>query len=358
MKSSPTLILLLAAQCLALQLRPGCTTMAGLGTFGPRPPLMLAKKGKKKGRPPAPAPAAKSAAAAPPPAASLPPLSPLPPLTPLPPLQPTAAAPSAPSTAPVSPPSTAPVSRPVPQVPLVLAEGVDPSEAVARTAMPSSGAAERPAASSRCAAAPPEIDEALRLDRNIRVEDEPIVRLPSFDDFAKRDGARGAATPEPSSARGAAGGAERKLPLINPGKPLYQPKEEEKKSLAEKIVFQSAWVGIGTLVAIEIFINTPLFQQVLFSPPYLHPFSLFTSLHPRSIYVPSYRRIYIASRPPYLYACIPALFLHPRPICINAFPLDLHPFTPANSGQAGHPELTRRRQHRRRAQQGGQRHLR
>jgi len=66
--SSPILILLVAAQCAALQLRPGCAITAGLSTAAPLPPLMLAKKGKKKGgkdpsRPPraAPAPAARSA---------------------------------------------------------------------------------------------------------------------------------------------------------------------------------------------------------------------------------------------------------------------------------------------------------
>lgn len=260
MMSSPILILLVAAQCAALQLRPGCAITAGLSTAAPLPPLMLAKKGKKKGgkdpsRPPraAPAPAAMSSADAHP-ATSLPPLSPLPPLIPLPPVPPKA--PSAPAAIPA-----VPVGRPVPQVPLVLAEGVDPSEAVVRAAMPSSGAAERPAASTASAAAPPEDGEALRLDRNIRVDDEPILRLPSFDDFAKRDGGRGTPGPAPMSGT-AKGGAESRLPPINPGKPLYQPKEEEKKSLAERIVFQSAWIGIGTLVAIEIFINTPIFQQV------------------------------------------------------------------------------------------------
>jgi hypothetical protein len=154
----------------------------------------------------------------------------------------------------------------VPQIPLVLAVGVDPSEAVVRAAMPSSGAAERPAASSISAAAPLDGGEALRLDRSVRVDDEPIIKLPSFDDFARRDGGRGTPSPQPmassGSVGGSAGGAGSRLPPINPGKPLYQPKEEEKKSPAERVVFQAAWIGIGTLVAIEIFINTPIFQQV------------------------------------------------------------------------------------------------
>jgi len=119
------------------------------------------------------------------------------------------------------------------------------------------------------------------------VDDEPLVALPSFDELAAL---RGPAARPPSATAGAGGDQENsraevvrrlrglvglappeappaappasKLPPINAGKAAYSLPEEEEQSPVEKVVFRLAWAGIGTLIAIEIFINTPLFQQL------------------------------------------------------------------------------------------------
>lgn len=157
----------------------------------------------------------------------------------------------------------------MPAVPLVMAEFVDPSEAVA------------PRPSSATPARQPSRPE-------FGVDDEPLVALPSFDELAAL---RGPAVRPPSATAGAGGDQENsraevvrrlrglvglapspeappaappasKLPPINAGKAAYSLPEEEEQSPVEKVVFRLAWAGIGTLIAIEIFINTPLFQQL------------------------------------------------------------------------------------------------
>ncbi|EOD29350.1 hypothetical protein EMIHUDRAFT_203981 [Emiliania huxleyi CCMP1516] len=100
----------------------------------------------------------------------------------------------------------------MPAVPLVMAEFVDPSEAVA------------PRPSSATPARQPSRPE-------FGVDDEPLVALPSFDELA--------------ALRGPA------LPPINAGKAAYSLPEEEEQSPVEKVVFRLAWAGIGTLIAIE-----------------------------------------------------------------------------------------------------------
>jgi len=154
------LCLLLAAPVAALQLHPGhAATRAGPVTQRARF-LMLAKKGKKPKNQPSQA---------------RPPLAPLPPPTPLQPLPPMAGAPSSPAA----------TGRPLSAVPLVLADGVDFSEAVVRPPMPSSGAAARPAAGTDFGVLD-DAAEALVVDPSLRVEDEPFLQLPSFADFARR----------------------------------------------------------------------------------------------------------------------------------------------------------------------------
>ncbi len=81
----------------------------------------------------------------------------------------------------------------------------------------------------------------------------PALSLPSFDDYK-----RGPPKPLPADD----GAFRSKLTPINPGKPLYDAVEKEEKPFLEKWVFRLTWGGIIVLVAIEIFINTPLFAQV------------------------------------------------------------------------------------------------
>jgi len=90
--------------------------------------------------------------------------------------------------------------------------------------------------------------EPLQLDL-----DESKVKLPSFDEYK-----RGPPKPVPSSTSYTS-----KLPSINQGRSVYDdlPEKEEKPPL-EKLVFGLTWGGIFFLIAVEIFINTPWFQQV------------------------------------------------------------------------------------------------
>ena len=98
-------------------------------------------------------------------------------------------------------------------------------------------------------AALPEIDSS-----ELPFGDEPKMRLPSFAD-AQPPRRR------PSSASGGGGSSayQSKLAPINQGKPLF---EAEEKPLFERLVFNLTWGGILFLVLVEVFINTPLFQQV------------------------------------------------------------------------------------------------
>ncbi len=84
------------------------------------------------------------------------------------------------------------------------------------------------------------------------VVDEPKLDLPTFDDFARK----GDAPKLPPS------GFQSKLPTINQGRSPYAGYEKEEKPLFERVITRITWGGIFVLVAIEIFINTPAFQQV------------------------------------------------------------------------------------------------
>jgi hypothetical protein len=57
-------------------------------------------------------------------------------------------------------------------------------------------------------------------------------------------------------------GFSSKLPSINQGRSAYEMAEKEEKPLFERLVFGLSIGGIAFLVFVEIFINTPLFQQV------------------------------------------------------------------------------------------------
>jgi len=84
----------------------------------------------------------------------------------------------------------------------------------------------------------------------------PALKLPSFDEYSK-----GPSKPLPESNDA----FQSKLKPINPGKSLYEQygiEEPEETPFLEKWVFKLTWGGIFTLVFIEIFINTPVFQQI------------------------------------------------------------------------------------------------
>ena len=66
----------------------------------------------------------------------------------------------------------------------------------------------------------------------------------------------GGAGPPPTPERSS------KLPPINPGVNPYEAELEPEKTPFEKLIFNGTWVAIFFLVAVEIFINTPLFQQI------------------------------------------------------------------------------------------------
>ena len=65
-----------------------------------------------------------------------------------------------------------------------------------------------------------------------------------------------------AAAQGAAGsvGYESKLPSINPGTNKYAVEKEQ--PFFERVVFGLSIGGIAFLLFVEIFINTPLFQQI------------------------------------------------------------------------------------------------
>ena len=115
------------------------------------------------------------------------------------------------------------------------------------------------------------------IDAELPFGDEPKMRLPSFSDSRSGGGADASRLPSLPSlpfsgvvggggrdadpAADASGGYKSKLSPINPGKPLYDVDENE-KPLFERIVFGLSIGGIAFLIFVEIFINTPLFQQV------------------------------------------------------------------------------------------------
>jgi len=102
---------------------------------------------------------------------------------------------------------------------------------------------------------------APTFDGGSPIIDEPKMKLPSFTDFA-REGTGAAARMEAAQTDKSASGFASKLPSINPGKPRLDEVEEKETPFVERVVFTITWVGLGLLVAIEIFINTPLFAQV------------------------------------------------------------------------------------------------
>jgi len=85
-----------------------------------------------------------------------------------------------------------------------------------------------------------------------RVEEAPATRLPSFDDFLRKSSS---APAQPDD------GFASKLPAINQGKPGYIERDDG-KSPFERFITRGTWTAIFILVAIEIFINTPAFQQL------------------------------------------------------------------------------------------------
>lgn len=110
----------------------------------------------------------------------------------------------------------------------------------------------------RGAAPPPAADfddeplpalEPLQLDL-----DESKQALPSFEQYKR-------GPPKPMPAAGSTYAS--KLPSINQGKSIYdQLPEKDEKTPFEKFIFRSTWAGIALLIGVEIFINTPLFQEV------------------------------------------------------------------------------------------------
>jgi len=196
------------------------------------PPLLMGKGRKKKGnKANGPSPEAAAAPAVPPP--------PPPPSTP-PPAQPLSPAVAAYDiAASVPPPDIPPPTEPPPQY--ALSEplmAVPPPADASPLAVPVGGAGGS--------------DEALPQIDELPYADEPKFRLPSFEDSL-----RGPPKPPPPSAS-----YESRLPSINQGKPDYDLGGEPEKTPFEKLIFRSAWAGIIFLVLIEIFINTPVFQQV------------------------------------------------------------------------------------------------
>jgi len=90
--------------------------------------------------------------------------------------------------------------------------------------------------------------EAARMDESY----PPAGSLPSQDEYDRR------AVPKPPPTTGE---YVSKLPSINAGKPDYY-EVDDGKSPFERLVTKITWIGIFTLVGIEIFINTPAFQQI------------------------------------------------------------------------------------------------
>ena len=89
-------------------------------------------------------------------------------------------------------------------------------------------------------------------DQRPEILDQPKTQLPTFEEFQKREQGDSKTI-----------GFQSKLDPINPGSPKFASVgKEEEKPLFERIVTRITWVGIGLLVAIEVFINTPLFQEV------------------------------------------------------------------------------------------------
>jgi len=90
--------------------------------------------------------------------------------------------------------------------------------------------------------------EPLQLELDDRKQ-----ALPSFEEYS-----RGPKKPVPTSTS-----YQSKLPTINQGSSPYDrlPDKDDKTSF-EKTVFGLTIAGIGVLIGIEIFINTPLFQQI------------------------------------------------------------------------------------------------
>jgi len=82
--------------------------------------------------------------------------------------------------------------------------------------------------------------------------DEPKMRLPTFDEYK-----RGPSKPPPPKS----GAYQSKLPAINQGRPAFEVDKEE-KPLFERVVFGLAWGGVFFLVAVELFVSSPLFAQV------------------------------------------------------------------------------------------------
>ena len=142
--------------------------------------------------------------------------------------------------APVAPPPPPPAE--VPSVPLM--DLPPPADA-----MPPLDLADAPAAFDAADDDEP-LPELTPLELDL---DESKVALPSFDDYKK-----GPPKPAPPT-----GSYESKLPSINPGRSPYDdlPQKDEQAPF-EKLVFNLTYVGIAFLIAVEIFINTPAFQQV------------------------------------------------------------------------------------------------
>ena len=99
------------------------------------------------------------------------------------------------------------------------------------------------------------------FDRSIEIEDEPKFALPTFD--GRPPPLKGPAAPAAARAPAAApatGAYESKLPSINPGADPWGGRLDKEKPWLEKFIFNAAWTGIGILVFIEVFINSPLFE--------------------------------------------------------------------------------------------------
>ena len=108
----------------------------------------------------------------------------------------------------------------------------------------------------------PEDDDGIPLPELMPLEldiDETKVKLPTFDEYKRT------APPKPVPRIGSfnAKTYQSKLPSINQGKSVYDdlPDKNEGSPL-EKLVFRITIGGIVFLVFVEIFINTPLFQQL------------------------------------------------------------------------------------------------
>jgi len=116
-------------------------------------------------------------------------------------------------------------------------------------------------------------DGPLEFDPSVPIEDEPTLKLPTFPRVGsptttQEQGGDRPRLEFPSFPRfGSDAPAEveedrfaSKLPAISQGRKSEAP--EDTTPPVEKLVFTLTYVGIGTLIAIEVFINTPAFQEI------------------------------------------------------------------------------------------------